>query len=99
MSRKYLAPYAAQNFKDVLRQCDTHGVDHRTAMNQTPLMAAPPLGTSALVGALLERGADRAAVDQYGCNALHLALRSRSAIPSLPAGPARRSISAWRRRM
>ena len=23
--------YAARNFKDVLRQCDTHGIDHRCA--------------------------------------------------------------------
>jgi hypothetical protein len=75
LNRKYLAPYAARNFKDVLRQCDTHGTDHRTPMNQTPLMAAAAAGNAALVEALLERGADRDATDQYGCNALHIALR------------------------
>lgn len=75
LNRKYLAPYTARNFKDVLRQCDTHGVDHRTTMNQTPLMAAAAAGNAALVEELLERGADRDATDQYGCNALHIALR------------------------
>lgn len=75
LRRKYLAPYAAHNFKDVLRQCDVHGVDHRTAMNQTPLMAAAAAGNVALAEALLERGADRETIDQYGCNALHIALR------------------------
>ncbi len=47
LSRKYLAPYAARNFKEVLRQCDTHGIDHRTPMNQTPLMAAAAAGNVA----------------------------------------------------
>jgi hypothetical protein len=46
LNRKYLAPYSARNFKDVLRQCDTHGIDHRTTMNQTPLMAAAAAGNA-----------------------------------------------------
>jgi hypothetical protein len=75
VNRKYLAPYSARNFKEVLRQCDTHGIDHRTAMNQTPLMAAAAAGNVALAEALLDRGADRGAADHYGCNALHIALR------------------------
>lgn len=75
LARKYLAPYASRNFKEVLRQCDAHGIDHRTAMNQTPLMAAAAAGNIALAEALLERGADRGATDQYGCNALHISLR------------------------
>ena len=44
-------------------------------MNQTPLMAAAGAGNVALAEALLERGASRDATDQYGCNALHIALR------------------------
>ena len=75
LHRRYLAPYSARNFKEVLRQCEQYGIDHRTAMNQTPLMAAAAAGNAALVEALLDRGADRDATDQYGCNALHLALR------------------------
>jgi hypothetical protein len=75
LNRKYLAPYSARNFKDVLRQCDAHGIDHRTPMNQTPLMSAAAAGNVALAEALLERGANRDASDHYGCNALHVMLR------------------------
>lgn len=87
ISRKYLAPYAARNVKDVLRQCDTHGIDHRTPMNQTPLMAAAAAGNTALAEALLERGADRDATDQYGRNALHTALREAFRDPKFAQGP------------
>jgi hypothetical protein len=75
------------HYKDVLRQCDTHGIDHRTAMNQTPLMAGAAAGNSALVEALLERGADRESTDQYGCNALHIALREAFRDPQFARGP------------
>lgn len=85
--RKYLAPYAARNFKDVLRQCETHGIDHRTPMNLTPLMAAAAAGNTALAEALLERGADRDATDQYGCNALHITLREVFRDPKFAHGP------------
>lgn len=87
ISRKYLAPYATRNFKDVLRQCDSHGIDHRTPMNQTPLMAAAAAGNTALAEALLERGADRDATDQYGCNALHIMLREAFRDPKFAQGP------------
>ena len=75
LGRKTYVPYFASHFKDILKQCEQHGVDHRLAMNQTPLMAAAAAGNIALVEALLDRGADRDAVDQYGQNALHWALR------------------------
>jgi len=83
---KYLAPYASRNLKDVLRQCDAHGVDHRTPMNQTPLMAAAAAGNVALVQTLLERGANRDATDAYGCNALHIALREAFRDPKFACG-------------
>lgn len=86
ISRKYLAPYATRSFKDVLRQCEAHGIDHRTAMNQTPLMAAAAVGNIALAQALLERGADRDAADQYGCNAFHIALRGMFRDPKYAQG-------------
>lgn len=73
--RRLLTPYAQRNFKEVLRQCDSYGLEHRTTMNQTPLIAAAAAGNVALVNALLERGADVDATDHYGCNALHGATR------------------------
>jgi hypothetical protein len=86
-ARKSYVPYFANHFKDILRQCDQHGVDHRLPMNQTPLMAAAAAGNVALVEALLERGADRDAVDHYGHNALHWALRQAFGDAKFAAGP------------
>ncbi|CAN7621438.1 AAA family ATPase [Pseudoduganella sp. LjRoot289] len=88
--RRPYMPYFAHHFKDILRQCDKHGVEHRTPMNQTPLMAAAAAGNVALIEALLERGADTAAVDHLGRNALHWAMAtalrdSAYAIKSFPA--------------
>lgn len=72
--RRHYQPYFARNFKDILKLCDKHGVEHRTPMNQTPLMAAAAAGNIPLIEALLERGADTAAVDHLGRNALHWAI-------------------------
>ncbi|TAN52040.1 MAG: hypothetical protein EPN21_04975 [Methylococcaceae bacterium] len=71
---KHLTPYYGKGYKDILRQCEKHGVDHRLPMNQTPLMAAAAAGNVALVEALLERGADQALTDHLGRNALHWAM-------------------------
>jgi hypothetical protein len=56
-------------------------------MNQTPLMAAAAAGNVALADALLARGADRDATDQYGCNALHIALREAFRDAQFARGP------------
>ncbi|MEY5097392.1 MAG: hypothetical protein RJA36_111 [Pseudomonadota bacterium] len=74
LARKSLAAYASRHIKEVLRQCDVYGLEHRLPMNLTPLMAAAAVGNVPLVEALIERGADREAVDQFGCNALHWAM-------------------------
>jgi hypothetical protein len=70
---KHLMAYYGKT-KDVLRQCEQHGLEHRTPMNLTPLMAASAAGNVALVEALLERGANRELTDHLGRNALHWAL-------------------------
>lgn len=85
--RKSYAAYFSKNFKEILRQCDSYGLEHRLPMNQTPLMAAGAAGNVALVEALLDRGADQQAVDHFGCNALHYAMREAFADQAFAKGP------------
>lgn len=86
-SRKSYASYFSKNFKEILHQCATHGIEHRLQMNQTPLMAAAAAGNVALVEALLERGADQQNVDHFGWNALHWAMREAFRDPAYASGP------------
>lgn len=85
--RKSWMNYYQRNFKDILRQCDQHGVEHRLPMNQTPLMAAAAAGNLPLIDALVERGANLASTDHYGWNALHWALREAFRDPAYARGP------------
>lgn len=87
IAHKQLYAYAGHNFKEVLRQCEQHGVEHRLPMNLTPLMAAAAAGNAALIEALLERGADREAADHYGWNALHWAMAAAFRDPKFAQGP------------
>ena len=87
MGRKSYLAYFSSRTRDILRQCEQYGVEHRLPMNQTPLMAAAAAGNVALVEALLERGADREAADHYGYNALHWALREAFVDAKFARGP------------
>jgi len=75
LGQKHLALYCAKSFKEILKLCERHGVDHRTPMNLTPLMAAAAVGNVGLVETLLEHGANPNLVDHLGRNALHWAMR------------------------
>jgi hypothetical protein len=74
LGRRHLNDFSGRHFKGILQNCDRHGVDHRTSMNYTPLMAAAATGNLPLVEALLDRGADTDALDHLGRNALHIAM-------------------------
>jgi hypothetical protein len=71
---RHLQAYAAKNFKDILKQCDVHGVDHHTPVGNTPLMLAARAGNVALIEALLQRGADAELEDDFGQTAWQLAV-------------------------
>ena len=64
--QRHLQPYSAKNFKDILRQCDVHTIDHWTPVGATPMMLAARAGNAALIDALLERGADPKVEDEFG---------------------------------
>lgn len=86
LANKYLNDYRSRSFKGVLQQCEQYGLEHRTPMNQTPLMAAAMVGNAALVEALLERGADVEASDDFGWNAFHWALHAAFREPAYARG-------------
>ena len=86
VARKHFVKYAASYFKDILRECEQYGIEHRTQANLTPLMAACAAGNLPLVEALLERGADAENIDHYGRNALHWAMRAAFEEPKFAKG-------------
>ena len=73
-SRRLLRPYSELAFKPVLAECDLYGVDHRVPCGATPLMMAARAGNLALAEALVQRGADLSASDEYGHTAWMVAL-------------------------
>jgi hypothetical protein len=81
LNRKYYMPYELKHPGAVLRQADQYGVDFRNPFNQTPLMIAARLGNTALVQALIERGADPEKVNNAGLNAFCIALEQACSQP------------------
>ena len=89
-TQRHLQAYTAKNFKDILRLCDVHGVDHLTPAGATPLMMAARAGNLPLVQALLAKGADPDLRDEFGHTAwLHAVSRAMQesgfAVTGLPA--------------
>jgi hypothetical protein len=74
LGAKHLMPYFSHSTKIIQRQCEQHGINHRTPMNLTPLTAASIAGNVALVESLLERGANPELCDHMGRTALHWAM-------------------------
>jgi hypothetical protein len=75
--RRHVLRYYGNKSKDtaeILRHCEEHGVDHRTEMNLTPLMAAAIAGNLQLIENLLEKGGHPEQTDAFGRNALHWAM-------------------------
>ncbi|MBC7610569.1 MAG: AAA family ATPase [Polaromonas sp.] len=74
LRQRHLQASGARNFKDLLRQCDLYGVDHRTFTGATTLMLAARAGNLPLIEALLARGADPLVEDEFGHTAWLVAL-------------------------
>jgi hypothetical protein len=71
---RLLRPYSERAFKPVLAECNLYGVDYRVPCGATPLMMAARAGNLALAQALVDRGADLTATDEYGHTAWMIAL-------------------------
>ena len=72
--RTHTQDYLPGARKTLRKKLDRYGVDFRNPFNQTPLMLASRLGDVQLVDELLRAGADRNALDNWGQNALQIAL-------------------------
>jgi hypothetical protein len=66
---RYHEDYRGRFYKNIIKQCETYGIDHRMVFNKTPLMLAAVAGNAALIRELLAAGADAEAIDHYGCTA------------------------------
>lgn len=69
-----LPAYSGSNNKNILRQCELYGINHRTVFNKTALMLAAYTGNTPLVKELTEAGADTLLTDNYGLTAWQAAL-------------------------
>lgn len=72
---RHLQRYTGKFYKDLLRECELYGVDHRNMFNKTPLMMAARAGNTALIRELLDTGADMELIDNYGLTAWQYALQ------------------------
>ncbi|MBK1735731.1 hypothetical protein CKO15_10650 [Halorhodospira abdelmalekii] len=83
--RNHLLSYSHKNIDAVLKQVERHGTEHRTRYHLTPLMAAAHIGNTALIGALMARGADPEQTADHGFTPLHFALEQAYLDPGFAA--------------
>ncbi len=74
IAQSYMREYSGSAVQDLRRKINQYGVDFRNPLNQTPLMLASRSGNVELAVELVEAGADRDALDNWGQNALQIAL-------------------------
>ena len=74
MYEKHFQKYAIKNTQPVHKDIQLYGVDHRTAMNLTPLMSAVYTGNLDLIHEILNIGPSLEAKDSLSRNALQIAI-------------------------
>ncbi len=74
MYEKYLQKYTIKNSQMVHKDIQMYGVDHRMAMNYTPLMAAIHAGNVNLINEIIEMGPSLEVKDSLFRNPLQLAI-------------------------
>ncbi len=72
---KTLQRYSTGFYREVIKHCETYGIDHRTEFNATPLMLAVRAGNLALIRELLSAGANPGLTDNCGMTAWQIALQ------------------------
>ncbi len=66
---RHLQKCSGSLYKEVIRQCELYGIDHRTEFNLTPLMLAARAGNVQLIKELLSAGANTELTDNCGLTA------------------------------
>ena len=74
LQQKHYSSYSFKKPDAVLKQVDQYGPDFRNIFNQTPLMVAAWMGSTEVIKALFELGADTEKVDGNGLTAFQIAL-------------------------
>ncbi len=81
INTKYYSAYQAKDFLELRKQIETHGIDFRNPLNQTPLMVAVVFGREDIVRWLMGNGANPRLTDNWGCTPVQLALREAYRLP------------------
>jgi hypothetical protein len=74
LQQKHYSAYSFKKPDAVLKQTDQYGTDFRNVFNQTPLIVAAWMGSTDVIKALVEQGADTEKVDSNGLTAFQIAL-------------------------